>query len=246
VAYVAAITNSCGLASDTFKIKVNPAPVVQVTPIGDTICAGDSTRLCATAGLAAYNWVNGDSTACISVTLAGVYSVTVTNNVNCTAGSNQVSVNTYQLPPVTVTQSGDTLTSGPANSYQWLLNGQPIPGANSQIYIAQSSGSYSLQISDNNGCTATSTPVSVTGLENLSVPEISVYPNPSNGSWQLTVGNSLPGLTVEVYDAMGQIVFRQEVKGDKSEINIPGVANGIYELRIALPQGMAVKKLVKM
>ncbi len=47
-------------------------------------------------------------------------------------------------------------------SYQWNLNGTPISGATSSTYEATVSGSYTVSVTDLNGCSGTSDPHSVT------------------------------------------------------------------------------------
>ncbi len=158
------------------------------------MCYGDTAQICAPAGLTSYTWNTGDTTTCINTPNEGNYHVTVSENGNCSATSNQINISIYPQTPVTVSVSGDTLTAYSANSYQWFLNGLPITGATSSIYIAQSSGIYTLQITDTNGCIATSSPILITGItEELSEDSITISPNPSTGNWQLKVSAALIG-----------------------------------------------------
>lgn len=199
------------------------------------------------AGLTSYTWNTGDTTTCINTPNEGNYHVTVSENGNCSATSNQINISIYPQTPVTVSVSGDTLTAYSANSYQWFLNGLPITGATSSIYIAQSSGIYTLQITDTNGCIATSSPILITGItEELSEDSITISPNPSTGNWQLKVSAALIGSTVQLFDATGQIVFQSEIRSPQSEITIPNIASGVYELRISSGNYNVVRKLVKM
>ncbi len=65
----------------------------------------------------------------------------------------------------------------PGNSYQWQNNGVNIAGANSNSIIATNSGSYTLNVTNSNGCNSTSSPVSVTALSSPLTnagPDISV------------------------------------------------------------------------
>ncbi len=87
---------------------------------------------------------------------SGTYDVTliVTNSIGIDTLmlSNFITVNV--APTALITQSNDTLFSSLANSYQWYLNGQLLPGAISQLYVAMESGLYSVDIVDTNGCTS--------------------------------------------------------------------------------------------
>ena len=51
-----------------------------------------------------------------------------------------------------ITQSGNFLNAPIANSYQWLLNGNIISGANAQTYKAKEKGNYTIQLTGDNGC----------------------------------------------------------------------------------------------
>lgn len=227
-------------------IQIVSPPPVTITANKTTLCPGDTAQICAPGGFSSYNWNNGDTTACISTTLADNYYLTVTESGNCSASSNQVNIITYQPSAVTISVNGDTLTGSGSNNYQWLLNGVPIAGATSSVYIAMASGTYAVQATDTHGCTATSSPVVVTGIsEPVADNSIIVFPNPSTGNWQLQVPYQLIGSTIEVYDATGRLMFQSVIKDEQSDINIPNLAKGLYQLAIITGGYKAVKKLVK-
>ena len=97
------------------------------------------------------------------------------------------SVNPNPSKP-TITQNGDTLSSTTANSHQWFFNGDTIPEETNQFYTAMQSGFYMVSITDANGCSATSDPLSVT-ISNIqeieSVYGLKIYPNPNTGVFDL-------------------------------------------------------------
>ncbi len=232
---------------DPTCFPVDSSQRVSITPASITICPGDSAQLCAPAGFNSYAWSSNDTTECFYTTLAGPYSVTVSSNVNCRASSNTVNINVYNPTPVTVSASGDTLTGYGSSNYQWLLNGLAIPGANSSVYIANTSGTYSLQIVDTNGCVNNSSPIVVAGITNeIPANSITVYPNPSTGNWQLNITGGLAGIFAEIFDATGRLVYNAEIRNPKTLISIPGAASGVYELRITGQGYSVVKKLVKL
>ena len=68
-------------------------------------------------------------------------------------------------PPITSqppdsSSCDNVIISIPASytSYQWNLGGSPISGATSNTYIATISGSYTVSVTDSNGCSGTSEP----------------------------------------------------------------------------------------
>jgi hypothetical protein len=237
----------CGVPQlQTFTLQVI-SDTVSISANKLLICAGDTAQICAPAGLLAYSWNNGNTTACISAANAGDYYVTVTENGNCQATSNHIGINTYPPTTVATNQFGDTLQGFDAVTYQWLLNDTIIPAATGSIFIAQAPGSYTLQITDSNGCTETSNPIVISGISNVSSENgITVFPNPANSGWQLNVSGEWIGSMVEVFDATGRSIFKSVITNQHSLIEITGLASGVYELRITQPGYSAVKKLIKM
>ncbi|MBK9016258.1 MAG: hypothetical protein IPM82_20535 [Saprospiraceae bacterium] len=79
----------------------------------------------------------------------------------------------YQISTANITPIGATTfcegssvilngSTGPGYTYQWQQNGVNIPGATLPIYTATTSGNYTLGVTDDNNCIATSSPVTVT------------------------------------------------------------------------------------
>jgi hypothetical protein len=165
------------------------------TITGDTtLCAGDTSVLDAGAGQT-WLWSSGDTTRTISVNTADTYSVTVTNANGCdTYGSVNTHVNPLPVPTITggtVVCSGSSLTlsTASASSYLWST------GASTQSISVNNSGTYTVTVTDANGCTGSSLPVNttlintVTQLNNGSASN--AFTNISNYTNPIAVDNSL-------------------------------------------------------
>ncbi|MES2622434.1 MAG: T9SS type A sorting domain-containing protein [Bacteroidota bacterium] len=238
--------NGCSAQSYLLPIAVNPSPIDTIKANKTIFCPDDSALVCAASGFAQYHWNTSETTACIKAKLAGAYYVTVTDNSGCTAQSNRINISVYPLPPVGISVNRDTLNVFDAVTQQWYLNGSPISGATSNTHVANQGGSYTVAVTDTNGCVAVSSPVLITGLDNISDAEVvSVYPNPSQSSWQLTVGNNFLGGTAEVFDANGSLVFQSAITHPQSAI-APEIPKGIYLLRISSSKSTVVRKLVRL
>lgn len=159
--------NGCQGTSLPVDVTVNPLPVVSVTADGPLeFCDVDDVTLTASAG-DSYLWSpNGEVTQSITVNTAGSYSVTVTDVNGCSATSAATVVTVYANPDPIVTASGPTsfcdgdsvmLSVNEFAQYQWLPNGE----VTQSITVTQA-GSYSVMVTDSNGCTATSLPTDVT------------------------------------------------------------------------------------
>ena len=153
---VYSITVYDGTCSGESQVTVtenqNPTPSITGNL---TICDGTSTVLNA-GNYASYIWSTTETSQSINVTTAGNYMVTVTSTAGCT-GTDNVTVTI--LPSLSVSISGDldicggtstTLDAGAGYPhYEWNTN------STSQTISVTNAGTYSITVSDNNGCTAT-------------------------------------------------------------------------------------------
>jgi PKD repeat protein len=185
----------------------------------------------------------------------GVYDVTlVTTNAS---GTDSVTFNDYitvnSTPPApTITLVGITLTSSPASSYQWQFNSVDIAGATSQSYTAMQSGSYNVIISDSNGCiNSGGLSVVITGINEFESPDlISIYPNPSNGTFTVEFSNAQTNdeVTIEILDVFGRNVFSSQQnligKSWKKEIDLSKAARGVYYIEVKTEDNFMRKKIV--
>ncbi len=177
---------NCPATSQPVAITFSPA-TPQITPPGPlAICSPGTEDLDAGAGFASYQWMKdgtdipGETSEKITVNASGAYSVQVTNAAGCTGASPSVTVTIYPLPtqPV-ITAVGNVMTSTPAVGYQWSRNGGIINGATNQSYTDLTGGSYTVTITDANGCTSTSLPFSNSGSTLISLSSI-IYAQESN------------------------------------------------------------------
>jgi gliding motility-associated-like protein len=152
------------------------APLINVSgPI--TFCQGNSVTLTSTAGSNNF-WSTGATSNSITVTTSGSYTVYYVDANGCSSAvSAAVNVVVNPLPPVpTISASGPLtvcpggtvdLTSSAANAYMWSN------GSNTQTITLNTSGNYSVTITDINGCTATSSNTLFTVLPPPPAPIIS-------------------------------------------------------------------------
>ncbi|HET6227352.1 MAG TPA: T9SS type A sorting domain-containing protein [Bacteroidia bacterium] len=70
---------------------------------------------------------------------------------------------------------------------------------------------------------------------------ISIYPNPSNGTFNLQVDNSDIFQTIEVYNMLGECILRQHFS---SAVTIPNAETGIYFVKISNADVMYTTKII--
>ena len=157
---------SCYSYSDTVNVTVNSLPTLSITPNPSAaFCSGDSVLLY-TGIFSSYLWLGGQTTDSIYVSSGGSYTVQVTDSNGCTNTSSATTVTANSLPTATITANDTTtfcngdsviLSANAASSYLWSPGGET-----SQSITVLSSGSYSVSITDSNGCSDTSSVTSVT------------------------------------------------------------------------------------
>ena len=159
--YTVKVTNTYGCQSATSAAKVVTVNALPVTPTitaggPTTFCAGGNVTLNSSAGTS-YLWSNGTTTPVLNVTTAGSYTVQVTNANGCQSAPSVATIVTVNALPATpvITIDGPTtfcaggivtLTSSPETSYLWS-NAAITPVIN-----VTSTGSYSVQVTNANGC----------------------------------------------------------------------------------------------
>lgn len=197
-------------------------------------CVKNSTGL----GLLEYDWSTGDSTASISVSPAQstTYTVAITNGTDsCTAS---VTIVVAPLPMPDILVSGNMLsTTTVGTSYQWYLNGLAIPGAMNDTLDLSGNGLYTVEVTDALGCTGMSDPYPYfsTIVPSLDARNPRIYPNPSNGVFQLEMNHA--GLfSVDVYDVSGRLVHSQvfQTSGVHTTrpLDLTDLAKGSYTVQV--------------
>ena len=79
----------------------------------------------------------------------------------------------------------------------------------------------------------------VTGNNN----QVSVYPNPNNGSFVIELQNTLYNAYCTLYDVNGKMVLTQAING-KTTIDASSLSEGVYQLSIQNSDVRITKKLV--
>jgi len=186
---------------------------------------------------------------------AGTYPVTliVTNSSgsDTLTVSPMITVGSAPSPPVITVVGTDTLISSHGVTYQWYRNGIVIPNATDSFYIASQGGTYSVQITDGNGCNALSggTPV---GVEELGVSglEFSVYPNPASNQFRVRSSEfGVKNVQLEIYNVLGEKVASFSPllwRGDGGEaVDVSSFPKGVYIVQLSDGDKMYRTKFIK-
>jgi gliding motility-associated-like protein len=173
------------------------------------LCAGDTATIAAPAEYISYLWNTGSTSNSIQAWQQGQYMLTVTDTNGCKTSDSVRISNVFALPlpnlgPDMDICSGSTLTLNPGNFalYQWH------DGSTSAGFTASANGSYSVQVWDNNGCTASDTmrilsqwPLPLSFLNDTDsicqYEKLILQPNGTFKSYVWSTGSTQPAIQVD-------------------------------------------------
>ncbi|NBW30952.1 MAG: hypothetical protein EBR35_06835, partial [Flavobacteriales bacterium] len=176
--YTVFISNSnCSSTSAPLFVTVTAIPVAPIiSAIGNTtICQGGNVTL--NANLSNVVWSNNASTPSITVNQSGSFIAITINNGCASPPSNQISVVVNPLPqtPIISATGPTTFCSGTSvilNSSSSMGNSWSTNQTNPSITVSNS-GNYTVTVTDFNGCSSLSLPISVIVNSTPATPEIS-------------------------------------------------------------------------
>lgn len=174
--------------SNAITANILSAPSVPVvTPAGPTTyCSGKNECTLSTVAVAgsSYQWYKGttvingatSNTYTPTATSSNTYKVAITNSVGCSKTSTTTAITVNANPASTITTTGPTTYCSGANActltanagtgytYQWYKGTAVISGATAVSYVpnATSSKTYKVAVTNPNGCSKTSSTVSIT------------------------------------------------------------------------------------
>ena len=260
------MTDSLGYCNDLWRYQLDTACIgmyycykpmaarIATTPICSDTC-NIAVTVQVESGIAPYTYYwqpGGYTTAAVDSLCSGWYQVTVTD-----ATGSQVVVavdaKVNAPPPVLVGVNGTTLYAYNAVAYQWLLNGQPIAGATSDIYQVGGPGNYAVIVTDTNGCVATSNPITYTGVAETDMASTSllVYPNPAVG--ELYVQSNQAIRQVNIYSVTGSLIVSMQLSvtdtpagGYRYVVPVDFLPPGIYVAEIKANNTSQRRRWIKM
>ncbi|MBL0070777.1 MAG: hypothetical protein IPP34_02605 [Bacteroidetes bacterium] len=205
--YVVTVTTT-GVGTSTsspVSVTVLSLPTATVTAGGPTtFCQGGTVTLTGSAG-SSWLWSPGNQTSqAITVSTAGTYNVRVTGSNGCTKVSSNATVIVNSLPTSTITAGGATtfcqggsvnLTASSGSSYLWSPGNQTT-----QTLNVSASGSYTVRVTNSNGCTKVSSATSVTVN---ALPTATITPS---GSLSIPAGGN-----VTLHQVQEQVIYGHRV-----------------------------------
>lgn len=159
----------CRIFSDSIFVEAFPTPNLPVIQGGSQLCTGSVLNL-STDEANSYQWirngieVDGATNQTFNIQQGGNYQVRTINLNGCASTSAVFSVGEISPPPASSISGISSfcngasviLTASPNLNYQWLLNGQILPGETNQTLIANQFGAYQVLVQSGPACADTS------------------------------------------------------------------------------------------
>lgn len=245
--YTVVIADSLGCqVLDTVTIDdLNDSLLVVVDMVVDAVCeGGDDGSITAqvTGGQIPYSYLWNDPNNQVfsqaSNLTEGIYLVVVTDGNGCTAEA-QAAVGFQNAAPVVdlgadiITSQSSAIVDAPTGfaSYDWST------GANTASINVTQSGTYTVTVTDDNGCTGTDeievTLDQGTGIAALEDEQagISLFPNPA--STTVTLQFEQPQRQFSLTNLSGQVLLRGNLNGlSQTEISVEELSKGLYFLQL--------------
>ena len=154
---------------------------------------------------------------------------------------------------VTITWNND------ANVNSWNIQYRPMGGqlstatsnTNSYTITGLTGGTtYQIQVQANCGDGnlsdwSSAINVTTTGIANWLENSVTLFPNPAKEYVDIRIDGDLNVTMMEVYDVYGKLINTVNVIDNPTRINVSGLANGMYFVRVTTEAGSVTKTFVK-
>ncbi|MEL6536207.1 MAG: PKD domain-containing protein, partial [Bacteroidota bacterium] len=202
-----------------------------------------------------YQWDFGDGTTSTEATPKHSYaeignyevSLTIRNGDEEVTFLNtiEIELNGVEVPQVVASGASSLASLANASTYQWFVDGDSIAGATERSYNHQDvSGDYQVLIT-NDTCSAISDPFSV---RVSSIPEtlkgLEIYPNPANQQVTIQLPNTAANATARLISMQGQVIIEETLSLGESNLRVDQLPRGMYLLRISVPEGQLIRRLL--
>lgn len=178
----------------------------------------------------------------------GIYTQTFKNQLGCDSIF-QLDLTVKPFTQAHITVDGFVLgTTVSFSTYQWMLNGELIPGATTPKYEVKENGRYQVIVVSENGCTDTSDVYQVNNADGSGIAgvkamahQIRIAPNPAKDRVHIIAPIAV---SVAVYSVEGRLI--RQVNNTR-QLDIQALPKGFYLIKIYDFNGELLKseKLIK-
>lgn len=258
--YEIVVTHYTG-CTDTLEFEVeqvsNP-PQPTATPNGPTqFCAGGSVTLSGPAGYPYYEWNSGSVSESITVYESGTYVISVIDWLGCTSSSNSIQVIVDPLPFAMFSPNLNMFDiefnnlSIDATDYEWNFGDGNTSTDFEPTYSYTTGGLHEMYLVASNNCGNDTAFLDLTnvGIEEESISEMALYPNPTSGLITIDLSSKTnQSVRISVVDLTGREVdtrFESIQSGEnKLLIDYSSLLSGMYLLSLHSEKGSVSTRLI--
>ncbi len=267
--YGLTVTDANGCSATCSSIVTEPEQLIAIYGSIDANCFGADDGILEAYGQGGvlpytYEWSTGDSTEVVGGLPAGAYGLTLTDAngcificgiiinepqaITCSSEINPASSGNPDLSDLTIIAQGGTGT------YEYSID-NGVSYQTSNVFADLSAGTYTVIISDENACTSSCDPITITGGAGLApgTPQMITEMSPNPTTDQLNVSYESPeaGFTIfEIKDIAGNVMFSREVHTTNGinniQLNTSRLISGTYVLTIYTEHGVETEQFVVM
>jgi len=256
--YSVTLTDANHCTSQASFTVTDPTPVSASIVTNNDSCYGSADgdiQLTPAGGNSPYSylWSNNATAATVRSLAAGNYSVTITDAHNCSATINAAVTQPAQLAVTTTateTTSGQSTGSASVGNVTGGTSPYQATWSNSQTgntITNLAAGTYTVTVTDRNGCEATATAVVNTTVGINTINEdlsFTIYPNPAKTQVTVDAGSLDKETTVVLEDILGQSLLVKNITSSPVTVDLGSYSNGVYFIELRQGGKRAVKKFV--
>ena len=268
--YTVNVTDSVGCQSSIIVDITQPDALALSTSVTDVSCFGDTdgkVSVAVSGGTSAYTYLWNTTAAIDSISglSPGTYFVIVTDANLCIDSVTNIIVDEPAVLTITLTGKQNesvaglndgtmsVSVSGGTNPYTYNWSPAPGSGQGTDNITNLFPGTYTVTVTDNNGCDTTYTdiilagPVGITEFDNNVI--FGIYPNPTNGQFIVEFSNQKKDdYLIEVKNIIGQLIYTGQVNNISEnftkQIDLSKHNQGVYFLSISNSSGTRTEKLI--
>jgi hypothetical protein len=248
--------------AETLQVIIHPqTPLPSIIHVGDTFCLGKYTPM-KVSGFKGFSfqWFNDTvpmiqgNDSIYQAYYSGNYSVSVTNlKTGCSNHSNAKTLKFIPPPPdsliIVLLPDGRIVNNNFPNSdygIRWFKNGQPVQGLTIDdfVFYPDGAGFYSCEVWHKQfpACKTTSTLFLFTSVDDISIDNVKVYPNPFSSEIHVEIVGV--GNQASLFDLNGRELMRAAFD-DKVVLATDSLVSGVYFLNIKTHLGILTRKIIK-
>ncbi len=252
------------VTSKELKVNIRSLPNTEIKTAKLTFCQGDKTTITATTNGTFFQWQKDEkdiinaTAANYEVTQSGFYRLGVRDEKCPQIGySNVIPIEVKPLPDAIISSDIKsvivepfivkmTANTGTGFTYQWAKNDTAIVNATTAIYETKKAGKFTVIVTKD-GCSKTSEPLSISiqvALANeteMGEDEVIIYPNPSQGEFNIILPNTLKGAGIQLFNLMGQ---ERTLIQTSDKLQAQNIMQGTYFLKISKGEKVLTSKIV--